>query len=240
MPKRPTEASPPAPAKAASRAWLAPVIVFFVSLSVYVRSMHPGAAPADSSELVAAAHLVGAAHPPGYPLFCITYKIASLLIPVFGVAWRMNLFNALVTAAAAAVIACTSVRLTSSVPAAVFSGLLYALCESSWHFALHAEVFALNNLATATAMFLLLRFVETPTQLGCLLGAHAFCIGLANQHTIVLLLPPVAAAVMMRGASICFTRSTIIQLVVAALLGASLYLCAHPHAASSCSCLVRA
>jgi hypothetical protein len=179
----------------------------------------------------------------GYPLFCIIYKIASLLIPVFGVAWRMNLFNALVTAAAAAVIACTSLRLTSSLSAAVFSGLLYALCETSWHFALHAEVFALNNLATATVMFLLLRFVETPTQLGCVLGAHAFCIGLANQHTIVILLPPVAAAVMMRSASICFTRSTICHLVVAALLGASLYLCVPlmaPHCAVRCSCFVRA
>jgi hypothetical protein len=50
-------------------AWIAPVIVFFVSLSVYLRCLHPGAAPADSSELVAAAHAVGAAHPPGEKLF---------------------------------------------------------------------------------------------------------------------------------------------------------------------------
>ncbi len=49
-------------------AWIAPVIVFFVSLSVYLRCLHPGAAPADSSELVAAAHTVGAAHPPGETL----------------------------------------------------------------------------------------------------------------------------------------------------------------------------
>ena len=160
----------------------------------------------------------------GYPLFCITYKIASLLIPIFGIAWRMNLFNALVTAAAAAVVACTSARLSSSLPAAVLSGFLYALCETGWHFALHAEVFALNSLATAVAMFILLRFLETPTQFLCVLGAHAFCIGLANQHTLVLLLPPVAAAVLARKASICFARSTILHLLLAALLGASIYL----------------
>jgi hypothetical protein len=152
------------------------------------------------------------------------YKLASLLIPLFGVAWRMNFFNALVTATAAAVIACTSMRLSSSVSAAVLSGLLYSLCETGWHFALHAEVFALNSLFTATAVLILLRFMETPTRLYCVLGAYTFCIGLANQHTMVLLLPPVAAAVVMRKASICFTRSTISHLVVAALFGASFYL----------------
>ncbi len=226
------------------REWPAAAIVFFVSFCVYVRCLHPGAAAADSSELVAAAHAGGAAHPPGepplpdgnhsshsqagYPLFCITYKIASLLIPIFGIAWRMNLFNALVTAAAAAVVACTSARLSSSLPAAVLSGFLYALCETGWHFALHAEVFALNSLATAVAMFILLRFFEAPTQSLCVLGAHAFCIGLANQHTLVLLLPPVAAAVLARKASICFARSTIFHLLFAALLGASFYLYHYP------------
>ena len=49
--------------------FLAPAIVFLVSVSVYVRCLHPGAAPADSSELAAAAHTLGAAHPPGAILF---------------------------------------------------------------------------------------------------------------------------------------------------------------------------
>jgi hypothetical protein len=160
----------------------------------------------------------------GYPLFCITYKIASLLIPFFGVAWRMNFFNALLTAAAAAVISCTSLRLSRSLPAAVFSGLLYALCETGWHFALHAEVFALNSLTTAIAMFVLLRYMQHPSQLWCALGAHAFCVGLANQHTIVLLLPPVAAGVLMRDASVCLAWSTIRHCFFAALVGASFYM----------------
>jgi hypothetical protein len=137
----------------------------------------------------------------------------------------MNLFNALLTAASAAVVASTTMRLSCSIPAAVAGGLLYALCETVWHFALHAEVFALNSLATASAMLILLRFMESPNHFFIVLGAHAFCIGLANQHTIVLLLPPVAAAVVSRKASVCFTRSTIFKLALAALIGASFYLC---------------
>jgi hypothetical protein len=140
----------------------------------------------------------------------------------------MNVFNALITAAAASVVACTSWRLSSSASAAVFSGLLYALCETGWHFALHAEVFALNNLATATVMMLLLLFLETPRRLLCILGGLTFCIGLANQHTIVLLLPPVAVAVFMRKPSVCLNRATILQLAVAAAFGASFYLCDSP------------
>jgi hypothetical protein len=50
------------------REWPAAAIVFVVSFSAYVRCLHPGAAAADSSELVAAAHAGGAAHPPGEPL----------------------------------------------------------------------------------------------------------------------------------------------------------------------------
>jgi hypothetical protein len=137
----------------------------------------------------------------------------------------MNFFNAFLTAVSAALVASTSVRLSSSAPAAVAGGLLFALCETGWHFALHAEVFALNNVAAASVMLILLRFLESPTQFLCVLGAFAFCIGLANQHTIVLLIPPVAAAVVARKASICFSKSTILKVAAAALFGASFYLC---------------
>lgn len=140
----------------------------------------------------------------------------------------MNIFNALLTAAAAAVISCTSLRLSRSPPAAVLSGLLFALCETGWHFALHAEVFALNSLITAIAMFLLQRYMQHPSQFWCVLGAHAFCVGLANQHTIVLLLPPVAAGVLIRDASVCFTWSTIRHCVFAAVIGASFYMYLRP------------
>jgi uncharacterized membrane protein len=140
----------------------------------------------------------------------------------------MNIFNALLTAAAAAAISCTSLRLSRSLPAAVLSGLLYALCETGWHFALHAEVFALNSLTTAIAMYLLLRYMQHPSQLWCVLGAHAFCVGLANQHTIVLLLPPVAAGVLMRDASVCLAWSTIRHCVFAAVIGASFYMYPRP------------
>jgi hypothetical protein len=136
----------------------------------------------------------------------------------------MNLFNAFLTSSAAAVITCTSQRLSSSPSAAVLSGLLFALSETCWHFALHAEVFALNSLITAITMFLLLRFMQSPSQRWCVLGVYTFCLGLANQHTIVLLLPPVAGSVLLRNPSICFSLSTIRHCVFAALIGAGFYM----------------
>ncbi len=59
------ESEPDISKRATTREWLPAAIVFFVSFSVYVRCLHPGAAAADSSELVAAAYTGGAAHPPG-------------------------------------------------------------------------------------------------------------------------------------------------------------------------------
>jgi tetratricopeptide (TPR) repeat protein len=77
-------------------------IVFTVALSLYGWTVAPTVTLVDSGELIVAAHSLGVAHPPGFPLYVLLAHFASLL-PVGDVALRVNLASALFGAIAAAV-----------------------------------------------------------------------------------------------------------------------------------------
>jgi hypothetical protein len=77
------------------------LIVFAVSLTVYLFTLAPTVALIDSGELTDAAWSLGNAHPPGFPLFLVLTHLFTLL-PTHSVAWRANLASAFFSAAAAA------------------------------------------------------------------------------------------------------------------------------------------
>lgn len=74
--------------------------VFLLSLALYLWTLAPTVTPVDSGELIVAAHALGVAHPPGFPLYVLLAHIASLL-PVGSIALRVNLASALFAALAA-------------------------------------------------------------------------------------------------------------------------------------------
>ena len=63
-----------------------------------------------TGELITAAHELGVAHPPGYPLFTLLGKLFIVAIPWANPAWRMNLLNALLSAAAGGLLQLTVLR----------------------------------------------------------------------------------------------------------------------------------
>ena len=54
---------------------------FVLTLSAYCLTAYPGLPPGDAGELITAAHQLGGAHPPGYPLFTLLGSSASRLVP---------------------------------------------------------------------------------------------------------------------------------------------------------------
>jgi tetratricopeptide (TPR) repeat protein len=109
----------------------------------------------DSGELVAAAHVLGIAHPTSYPLYVLLGKLWSLAVPIGSIAFRMSLFSAAAAAAAVGVLHATSRRLGLGPLAAAFAALLLAFAPSFWGEANVQRVYALNGLfvvlATAAA-----------------------------------------------------------------------------------------
>ncbi|MEE8561184.1 MAG: DUF2723 domain-containing protein, partial [Gemmatimonadota bacterium] len=72
--------------------------------AVYVLTLAPTTAFWDTSEYIATAHILGIPHPPGNPLFVVVGRVWELLLgwTGLGVAARINLLSATVSAAAAA------------------------------------------------------------------------------------------------------------------------------------------
>src|SRR5436309_10507087 len=75
-------------------------IVFFASLFLYSWTLAPTVTLVDSGELIVAAHGLGVAHPPGFPLYVMLTHLATR-VPLGNVAQRVNFASALFAALAA-------------------------------------------------------------------------------------------------------------------------------------------
>ncbi len=80
------------------------LLVFIASLVVYAFTLAPTVTLVDSGELIVAAHSLGVAHPPGFPLYVMLAHLASL-VPIGSVAVRINFASALLAALASSVVA---------------------------------------------------------------------------------------------------------------------------------------
>jgi len=80
-----------------------PSIGFVGALALYLGTLAPTVTLVDSGELIAAAHGLGVAHPPGFPLYVMLAHLVSL-IPICSIAQRVNFASALFAAAAVSVL----------------------------------------------------------------------------------------------------------------------------------------
>src|SRR5215475_13854809 len=77
--------------------------VFVIALLLYMLTLAPTVTLVDSGELILAAHGLGVAHPPGFPLWILLAHLASLL-PFGNVAARINFSSAFFAALACAML----------------------------------------------------------------------------------------------------------------------------------------
>jgi len=198
----------------AIRIWLAGLVVFVLSLLVYVLTLAPDVTWAhngsDGGDLVTASYLGGAAHPPGYALYALVGRAVATL-PIGSIPYRYNLFSALAAAGAAALVA-WAVEENGLMPA-VAAGLAFAFAPLVWSQAVITEVYALG--ALLAAMIVSLSWQERPRPLA--LGL-AFGLGLTHHLTLALFAPLVLAAVA-RWAGAQSTRRVIIRVFVGLLVG---------------------
>jgi hypothetical protein len=76
--------------------------VFLAVFGLYWLTLAPGVVGGDAGEHQLAVPLLGIPHTTGYPLYVLTGKLLTVLLPVGSMAWRMNLFSAVGGALAAA------------------------------------------------------------------------------------------------------------------------------------------
>ncbi|XP_042538479.1 transmembrane protein 260 isoform X2 [Dipodomys spectabilis] len=166
------------------------VAVFAAVAAVFTLTLPPSVPGGDSGELITAAHELGVAHPPGYPLFTLVAKLAMILFPFGSIAYRVNLLCGLFGAVAASLLFFTVFRLSGSYAGGILAAGVFSFSRLTWQWSIAAEVFSLNNLFVGLLMALTVHFEEAATakERSKIAKIGAFCCGLSlcNQHTILL------------------------------------------------------
>ena len=122
---------------------------FVLGLAIYIRTLTPGLLPGDSGEFQTLAYLLGHTHPTGYPVYLVLAKLATFL-PLGDVAYRVNLFSAIMGALTVAAVYLSGRLLVKYRSLAVVGAVAMAISPTFWSQTVIAEIY------TAGAAFLAL------------------------------------------------------------------------------------
>lgn len=210
---------------------------------LYLVSAAPGTYWLDSSELAAAGFGLGVAHPPGHPLWALLAK-AVTLVPIGGVAFRINVLSGLGGAACCGLVAAISLRLVRArhpgaqlAPAlAAAGGLLLGASSALWLQSVRAEVYTPHTAAMLLVVWLAVRWGladetgDDETWRGpapVALASLVVGLSLASHHYLVLFVAPALVALLLadpRGRALVRTRPALLVLPAAAGLLTYAYL----------------
>ena len=166
------------------------LLVFLIALAAYVATLPETILPGDSGELITSSQTMSIAHPPGYPLYLLATKVFSSAVTLGSVAYRYNLFSAVVASLTAALFYLILVEVGLHGLISLGLAVALALHGSFWIQATAAEVYPLNAFFTALLIYsglLVRRYGEK----AFLLMAYAG--GLALSHHLTLVYAFVAA-----------------------------------------------
>jgi hypothetical protein len=156
------------------------LVVSGICLLLYLRTIAPSVLGGDTGELQSVPYTLRLTHPTGYPLQTLVGKLWTTIVPIGSVAYRMNLFSALVGAVAVGLIY-GAVRLsTGSELSAFLAALLLGISEVFWGEAVIGDKYALNACLLALVVFTLIQWSKAPSERS--LCACAFCYGLSLTH----------------------------------------------------------
>ena len=159
---------------------------------LYSLTAAPTAYWLDSGELAAAAFELGIPHPPGHPLFVLFGKLATLIIPVGSIAFRVHI------ACAATVAVCLWIcgRVAATIcgprawPAVLLGLPVIAVSSPFWFHGVRAEVYPLNALISVLIIWLGIRLYRDPRAWHIAGLAFLTGLGATNHHYLVAFLGP--------------------------------------------------
>ncbi len=172
------------------------LLIFAITLSVYLFTLCPTVYLEDSGELITAAAILGIPHPPGYPLWVLIGKLFSF-IPVSALAWRINLMSAFFGALTSSGLFLIIRRAFFPKSPKIFSFLIpfslslaFAFSLTFWSQSVVAEVYTLNTFFVILCLWLLLKWSANNFP-NAYLFWFAFVYGLSlTNHQMMLLLAP--------------------------------------------------
>ncbi len=177
-----------------SSQWPPAVLAFVISFAAYLATLCPTVYVEGSGELIGAVHALGTPHPTGYPLFVLTGRLFSALLPFDSVAYRINVASAFTAALAVAGLA-AFLRDRGCHPWICLAGsLLFGFSGTFWSNAVVAEVYGASMLGTVAMIWLGLRAAETPYARNLMLGGYVAGVALTTHLSQSLILPGLLSA----------------------------------------------
>ncbi len=194
--------------------WVTASAVFVLALTLYAFTVLPDiGGPEDTPKFQFLGHVLGTAHPPGYPLYVLLSHL-FVQLPIGTIAYRANLFSAVMAAIAAAVAFLVCRQIGSSRGAAAFASLGLATGANFWRGALFAEVYSLAAVVAVTAVALLLGWGASRDRRLLLASAAVASVGLGNHLTIIGIAPALVIYVLLRDRRVITLRLLLVILVI--------------------------
>ncbi len=178
---------------------------------LYLVTMSPSTAMWDTPEYMTAAYTLGLPHPPGNPLFVLLGRVFSVLPIAPTVAMRINILNALASAATAGMWFLITERvLTGWLPSRkmrILGGSLAALIGATtftvWYQSVvNEKVYCISLVGLAVICWLTVRWCDDPdgpkADKLLILVAYLLGLGYANHMAGMLAAPAVGVAVLIR------------------------------------------
>ena len=202
----------------------APLIVGAVAFVAYLRTLMPGIAFGDWGEMQTVPHILGIAHPTGYPTYILLAWLTEL-IPVGSVALRANLLSAVLVSLAVAIATAISIRLGVRPLIAIAAGIASAAIGTVWAAATVAEVNPLHLFFAAALLHRALVWEEHRRVRDLVLGGLLVGLSLGNHLLTVFIAPFVALFVLWVGRREILARPwTLLAAGGATVLGLLVYL----------------
>lgn len=164
------------------------VVVFFLSLILFLYFQAHGISAGDSGDLVTAAATGGVAHPPGYPLYSFTGWLLSRF-PLATVSWRVALLSSIPHAATVMLVFMLVYRLGRNYIAATVSAIAIVGNYVFFLYSVTPEVFALFDFFVILLAYLATRWHEEQRPSLLLAGSFVFGLSLTHHHVILFLTP---------------------------------------------------
>ena len=178
----------------------APAAAAALTLVFVVPTLAPGVLNWDTAEFQTVGPVLGTAHPTGYPSYVILGWLASIVLqPIGDPAFRMNLLQAILAAAAVGGATALVQVLTGRRTIALATGLVLACTQLFWRLSTHADPHMFHIALTALLFLVLLawdsrRHSASP---GTVAHADRWLVAAAGiygaavaNHSLALLLPP--------------------------------------------------
>jgi hypothetical protein len=195
-----------------------------IALGVYAWTLAPGlVATLDTPAFQFVGRVLGVVHHPGYPLYTMVTHLVSYL-PIGTLAYRINLFSAVMGAVAVGLTVLVLRRLDVRPLPAVAGALAFAFGEIVWSQSVIAEVYTLNAALVAGMLLGLLAWEARRRAAVFYLAIGCLALGLGHHTTIVLLAPAVALYVLLVDRRFALRLRTLAAVAALILAGLTQYL----------------